>query len=32
MLDEMIADGLVTLEKVEVVTYRAGRDPSGPTT
>jgi hypothetical protein len=30
MLDEMIADGLVTLEKVEVVTYRAGRDPVGP--
>jgi PII-like signaling protein len=29
MLDEMIADGLVTMEKVEVVMYRAGHDPSG---
>lgn len=29
MLDEMIADGLVTLEKVNVVIYRAeGRDAS----
>jgi len=25
MLDEMVADGLVTLERVEVITYRAGR-------
>jgi len=24
ILDEMVADGLVTLEKVEVITYRAG--------
>lgn len=28
MLDEMIEDGLVTLEKVQVVTYRAGRGPA----
>lgn len=27
MLDEMVADGLVTLERVNVITYRAGRDP-----
>ena len=27
MLDEMIADGLVTLEKVEVVHYRADKGP-----
>ena len=26
MLDEMVSDGLVTLEHVEVITYRAGRD------
>ena len=26
LLDEMVADGLVTLEHVEVITYRAGRD------
>jgi PII-like signaling protein len=25
-LDEMLADGLMTLEKVEVIAYRAGRD------
>jgi PII-like signaling protein len=25
-LDEMLGDGLMTLEKVEVITYRAGRD------
>jgi len=24
ILDEMVADGMVTLERVEVVTYRAG--------
>jgi PII-like signaling protein len=24
-LDEMLVDGLITLEKVEVLTYRAGR-------
>ena len=24
-LDEMVADGLVTLERVQVITYRAGR-------
>jgi uncharacterized protein len=29
LLDEMIGDGLVTLEKVEVVTYRAGGGPVG---
>jgi len=27
-LDEMMADGLVTLERVEVITYRAGDDTS----
>jgi hypothetical protein len=26
LLDEMVVDGLVTLEHVEVITYRAGRD------
>jgi uncharacterized protein len=29
LLDDMVADGLVTLEHVEVITYRAGKDP-GP--
>ena len=29
MLDEMIADGLMTLEKVQVVAYRAERGSSG---
>lgn len=28
VVDEMIADGMVTLEPVEVITYRAGRDAS----
>jgi len=28
MLDEMVVDGLVTLEKVEVVHYRADKDSS----
>ena len=27
ILDEMVADGMVTLEKVEVITYRAGGAP-----
>ena len=27
MLDEMVPDGLVTLEKIEVITYRAGTPP-----
>ena len=27
ILDEMIADGLVTLEKVDVITYRPGAVP-----
>lgn len=27
LLDEMVTDGLVTLERVHVVTYRAGTDP-----
>lgn len=26
-LDEMLSDGLITLEKVEVITYRAGAAP-----
>lgn len=26
MLDEMVGDGMVTLEKVRVIAYRAGRD------
>ena len=26
LLDEMVEDGMVTLEKVQVITYRAGRD------
>jgi len=25
LLDDMVADGLVTLERVQVITYRAGR-------
>jgi len=25
LLDEMVVDGLVTLERVQVITYRAGR-------
>ncbi len=29
MLDEMFADGLVTLEKIKVVMYRAGSAPPG---
>lgn len=32
MLDEMMGDGLVTLEKVEVVTYRASRGRDGDKT
>lgn len=28
-LDEMVADGLVTLERVEVIAYRASRDERG---
>jgi PII-like signaling protein len=28
MLDEMVEDGLVTLERVEVVHYRATKDPA----
>jgi PII-like signaling protein len=27
-LDAMVADGLITLERVEVLAYRAGRDAS----
>jgi len=27
VLDDMVADGLVTLERVEVITYRAGEPP-----
>jgi len=32
LLDDMVADGLVTLEHVEVIAYRAGKDagPSAP--
>lgn len=26
MLDEMVGDGMVTLEKVQVIAYRAGRE------
>ena len=26
-LDEMVADGMVTLEKVQVIAYRAGKTP-----
>lgn len=26
LLDDMVDDGLVTLEHVEIITYRAGRD------
>jgi len=29
ILDEMVSDGLVTLEQVEVVTYRAGERADG---
>jgi PII-like signaling protein len=28
-LDGMVADGLITLEKVEVIAYRAGDRPTG---
>jgi uncharacterized protein len=27
-LDEMVDDGLITLERVEVITYRPGSDPA----
>jgi PII-like signaling protein len=30
LLDEMVADGMVTLEKVQVVTYRASPRPETP--
>lgn len=29
LLDQMVTEGLVTLEKVEVVSYRAGADDKG---
>ncbi|HLH29178.1 MAG TPA: DUF190 domain-containing protein [Acidimicrobiales bacterium] len=29
MLDEMIPDGMVTLERVDVIAYRAGSPPDG---
>ena len=29
VLDEMVQDGMVTLEKVQVITYRAGRGNEG---
>jgi PII-like signaling protein len=29
LLDEMVEDGMVTLEKVQVITYRPGRDQEG---
>ncbi|HUY21241.1 MAG TPA: DUF190 domain-containing protein [Acidimicrobiales bacterium] len=29
MLDEMVSDGMLTLERVEVVTYRAGPERTG---
>jgi len=28
ILDDMVADGMVTMEKVEVITYRAGAPPT----
>ena len=30
VLDEMVGDGLITLEKVEVIAYRAAATDSGP--
>jgi len=30
LLDEMVVDGMVTLEKVQVVTYRASPHPKTP--
>ena len=30
LLDEMVVDGMVTLEKVQVVTYRASPRPETP--
>jgi len=30
LLDEMVVDGMVTLEKVQVVTYRASPRPKTP--
>ncbi len=30
ILDEMIQEGLVTMEKVRVIHYRAGGDPPQP--
>jgi PII-like signaling protein len=29
-LDEMVADGMITLENVQVITYRPGKDKSAP--
>jgi len=29
LLDEMVEDGMVTLEKVQVITYRPGKEPGG---
>ena len=29
-LDEMVGDGMVTLEKVQVIAYRAAREPKEP--
>ena len=29
LLDEMVGDGMVTLEKVQVIAYRAGREGKG---
>jgi PII-like signaling protein len=31
LFDEMIEDGMVTMEKVEILTYRQGTDPRGTT-
>jgi hypothetical protein len=30
LLDEMVGDGMVTLEKVQVIAYRAGREAKKP--
>ncbi len=30
LLDEMVGDGMLTLEKVQVIAYRAGKEPPKP--
>jgi uncharacterized protein len=30
LLDDMVRDGMVTLERVQVIAYRASKGPTGP--